>query len=291
MKQSMVFLKDVSLYWYRNQAGRLSAALTFYTLASLTPMMVLLLAVAGLFFNPERAATLLTGPVSVAIGAENTFILQRVIDNAYDPKSNITAGLISAAIIVITGSELFRQLGFTLNTFWQTPDKKEDLPIVRKILSVVGNHLLYRLRAFVLVLGAGLLMLVTLILSAGFEIAENLLGNMVDTPYGLLTWGNRAFTFLSTTLLFALIFRYIPKLNMSWRSVRGGALVTAVLFVVLQHLFGLYLSSRSLGSAFGAAGSLVVMLFWVYYTVQGMFFGAAWVKVSEIIKSRDNMPR
>ena len=276
----MGFFKDVALYWYRNEAGRLSAALTYYALASLTPMLILLMAVAGLFFNPERAGRLLTGPVSVAIGSENTFILQRVVENAYNPSSNITAGLISAAIIIITGSELFRQLGFTLNTFWQTPEKKTELPIVKKILVVTGKHILYRLRAFVLVLGAGLLMLVTLLLSAGFEIAEELLGNMVDTPYAMLTWGNRAFTFFSTMLLFLLIFRYIPQLNMSWRSIRSGALVAATLFLLLQRLFSLYLSSRSLGSAFGAAGSLVVLLFWVYYSIQGMFFGAAWTFVA-----------
>ncbi len=286
MRSFLRFIKDVALYWHRNQAIRLSAALTFYVMASLTPLLVLLLAVASLFFNPERAGQLLTGPVSVAIGSENTFILQRVIENAYDPKSNITASLISAGLIVITGSELFRQLGFALNSFWQTPEKKDDLPVVQKLLVVVAKHLLYRLRAFVLVLGAGLLMLVTLLLSAGIEIAERLLGNIVDTPYPLLAWSNRIISFSAAMVLFALIFRYVPKLKMTWQAVWTGGLVTAVLFTLLQHLFSLYLSSRTIGSAYGAAGSLVIMLFWVYYSIQAMFFGAAWT--SEMSKRIDH---
>lgn len=128
MKAKLSFLKDVILYWHRNQAVRLSAALTYYALASLTPMLVLLLSVAGLFFNPERAATILTGPVSVAIGIENTFILQNVVENAYDPARTITAGILSVLIIIVTGSELFRQLGFTLNTFWQTQRPQTTIP-------------------------------------------------------------------------------------------------------------------------------------------------------------------
>ena len=151
-------IKDVALYWHRNQAGRLSAALTFYTMASLTPMLVLLLAIVGQFYNPTRAASLLTGPVSVAIGADNTNVLRRIIENANDPGASLTAGTISIVIIIITGSELMRQLGFTLNSFWQTPEKKADLPVLKKVLQVVGKHILYRLRAFGLVMAAGLVM-------------------------------------------------------------------------------------------------------------------------------------
>ena len=287
--RSVNFLKDTLLYWHRNQAARLSAALTYYAMASLTPMLVLLIALAGLFFTPERAGRLLTGPVSVAIGAENTFILQRLIENAYDPPSNVTAGVISVLILIITGSELFRQIGFTLNSFWQTPDDKQELPVVRKVLLVVANHILYRMRAFTLVLGTGLVMLGTLILSAALGIAENLVGNMVDMPYAVLAWTNRAFSAFSAFVFFGLVFRYVPKLNMAWKAIWSGALISTILFIVLQHLFSLYIATRSLGSAFGAAGSLVVMLFWVYYSIQGLFFGAAWTRVMhERILSRKN---
>lgn len=276
MKAGLNFLKDVVLYWHRNQAMRLSAALTYYALASLTPMLVLLIAIAGLVLNPARAGGLLTGPVSVAIGAENTYILRSLLENAYNPGQNITAGIISVLVIAITGSELFRQLGFTLNAFWKTEDPPNDNPLVRKILITVGRHILYRIRAFFLVMGAGLLTIGTVLLATGLEVAERLLGKMVPAPYVLYMWTNGIFGLLTSFLLFALIYRYIPRRNMAWKAVWSGAFIGAALYTTLQHLFSLYLTSTTLGSAFGAAGALVVLLFWVYYSMQTLFFGAAW---------------
>lgn len=276
MKAKFSFLKDVILYWHRNQAMRMSAALTYYALASLTPMFVLLLSLAGLFINPQKAGTILTGPVALAIGTENTRILQTVVDNAYDPERTITAGVLSMLIIILTGSELFRQLGFTLNAFWQTSSPPTNHPLVRKILVTVRNHLLYRIRAFFLVLSAGFLMIGTVLVSTGLELAETLLGNMLPIPYDLYTWINRLFGLAVSFLLFAWIYRFVPHRNMPWAAVWPGALVAALLFTLLQHFFSLYLSSTTLGKAFGPAGALVVLLFWVYYSMQTLFFGAAW---------------
>lgn len=148
--------------------------------------------------------------------------------------------------------------------------------MIRKILVTVRNHILQRIRAFFLVLSAGFLMIGTVLLSTGLELTETLLGNMLPAPYGLYTWINRLFGLAVSFLLFAWIYRFVPRRNMPWAAIWPGALVAALLFTLIQHLFSLYLSSTTLGNAFGLAGALVVMLFWVYYSMQTLFFGAAW---------------
>lgn len=268
-------VRDAALYWNRNDASRHAAALTYYALASMASLILLLLAAASAFFNPERVSRFLVSPVAAAIGPDNSQFIQSLVQSYYDPEASVTLGAFSLLIILNTGSNLFIQLGASLNEFLNIPGRTEELPPVRQVL----RALLGRLRAFAYVLGAELLILVGLFASTGLQIAQSWIEPYVQVPLGIYAWVSRLVSMGIAVLMLALIYRLMPRERMPWRAVMSGALIAGLLFIVLQELMRLYLASAGIGSAFGAAGSVVVFLFWVYYSVQALFFGAAAARV------------
>ena len=268
-------IRDTAVYWHRNQAARLSAALTYYALASMASLVILLMAIAGLFFNPERVSRFLVSPVAAAIGEENSGFIQDLVQNYYNPGASFTAGALSILIIINTGSNLFSQLGFSLNRFLNLNDPPPNFTPRRQILIVIGG----RLKDFAFVLGAEVLIIGGLLASTVLQLANERIGHIIDLPFNAYQWGSRLISVSLAVVMLALVYRLMPGKRMAWRAVWSGAIVGGLLFTLLQNLMGYYLSSAGVGSAFGAAGSLVVFLFWVYYSIQAMFFGAAFAHV------------
>jgi membrane protein len=272
---ALKLIRDTALYWHRNQAPRRSAALTYYALASLASLIILLLSAASLFFNPERVSRFLVSPVAIAIGEENSSFIQNLVQNYYKPEASYTAGAISILIILNTGSNLFIQLGYTLNRFLDLEIQPPDVQPYRRFRRLLGG----RLKAIALVLGAEVLILAGLFASTGLQFAEERIGNIFDLPFNAYQWGGRLLSVALAVIMMALTYRFVPANQMGWRAVWSGALVAGLLLTLLQGLMSVYLGSAGMGSAFGAAGSLVVFMYWVYYSIQALFFGAAWAKV------------
>ena len=265
-------IRDTAVFWSRNQAARRSAALTYYALASMASLLILLLSAAGLFFNPERVSRFLISPVATAIGEDNSQFIQDLVQNYYNPEASFTAGALSVLIILNTGSNLFIQLDFSLNRFLKIDVSPPDIPPVRQILHTIVE----RLKAFAYVLGAEVMILAGLFATVGLQFADERIGNLIDLPFNAYQWSSRLLRVALAVAMLALIYRYLPEKRMSWRAVWSGAAIAGLLFTLLQGLMSYYLGSAGIGSAFGAAGSLVVFLYWVYYSIQTLFFGAAW---------------
>ena len=225
----------------------------------------------------------------MAIGAENARSIQNILENAYNPSGNITAGVFSILVTVVTGSELFRRLSLSLNEFLLHEEETPDLDPEDRLRQAVFRILRQRLRAFLIVLGAGLLLITGLVASTLLGAGQEYLGNFVDFPFALAAWGSRAFTLVFVTILFGLTYSYATRRDLETASAWQGAFIAGLIFTVLQEFLGAFLVSNRLNTTYGAAASLVVLLFWMYYSMQVLFFGAAWAKTVDVgVKSGDD---
>lgn len=267
-KQARGFLKETFDEWKDDNALQWGAALAYYATLSLAPLLLVLVSVTGIFYGREAASGKLVEKFQTWAGPDVAESLSSILENAGQPGSGWAAAL-GFLVLLLGASGLFTQLKNALNHFWDL-ESNGGGGWKRGLLRKIGDRLL----AFGMVLLSGLLVLATLasstLLSALTDYAETLL------PFG--KWLARGLqlglTLAVFTLLVALLFRLLPDGEITWGDVWVGAIVTAVLFVLGQWVLGLYLSHSSVGSAFGAAGSLIVLLVWIYYTAQILFVGA-----------------
>ena len=263
-------LKAASKDWVEDKAPRLGAALAYYTVFSLAPLMLIVIAVAGFFFGQEAAQNQLVGQLRGMVGQQGAEALQSMIQNASKPSHGIVASIVGFAILLFGASGVFGQLQDSLNTIWEVKPKPG-----RGIWGFIKSRFL----SFAMVLGIGFLLLVSLVLTAVLAAV----GGMFEGVFGEMQFLFQAFNFLLSfaviTVLFAMIFKLLPDAEIAWRDVWVGAIITALLFTVGKILIGLYLGRGSATSAFGGAASLVVLLIWIYYSAQILFFGAEFTQV------------
>lgn len=261
-------LKTTFKEWQDDEASLLAAALSYYTAVSVAPLLVVAIVVAGLFLNnQESARTELLQQIESAVGPQGTEFIAGVIENADQPSTGTIAGLLSIATLLWASTNLFSQLQTSLNKIWDVERKPGS------ILSTIRE----RFFSFSLVLGIGFLLLVSLVLSAALTVLGDSFSHLLPGAAWLWQVVNFAVSFGVITLLFGLIYKILPDAEIAWRDVWLGAAVTALLFTVGKSLLGLYLANA--GSSYGAAGSLVVFLLWVYYSAQILFMGAEFTQV------------
>jgi membrane protein len=263
-------LKETYLAWSEDNASRLAASLSYYTAISIAPLLIVIIAIAGLFAGTQQAQTQLVGQIQGLVGAEGAKVVQTVIDNADRPSVASVAGLISLVMLLWGASNVFAELQASLNRIWGVETQHGQGVLVT---------LKDRFFSFAMVVVMGFLLLVSLVVSAVLSALGNYLSGLL--PGGDLLWQvlNFLISFAVITLLFGLMFKVLPDAKSAWRDIWLGAAVTALFFVIGKSLIGLYLGTQSLGSAYGAAGSLVVLLLWVYYSAQIFFFGAEFTQV------------
>lgn len=269
-RQAYELLKDTAVEWLDDKAPRLAASLAFYTLLSLAPMLVLSVSVAGLVFGEEAARGEIAGQLNGMLGDSGAVAIQGVLASARTPSSGVLGTIIGIAIALFGASGVFGELQGTLNQIWNVDTKPG-----RGVKGFVRD----RFFSFTLVLGVAFLLLVSLVLSAalaaiGAYFSKSLAG-------GATVWQvvNFSISIAVLTGLFALIFKVVPDVKVAWRDVWRGAVLTAVLFTIGKFLIGLYLGRSSVASPFGAAGSVVALVVWVYYSAQILFFGAELTQV------------
>ncbi len=251
--------------WNLHDAPRLGAALAFYTILSLAPLVILVVAVAAMVFGPSLAQDQILNQVREMIGSRGAEAVKATIDHAREPTSGLLASAVGILTLFFGASGVFLELRSALNLIWEvTPPEDEG------ILDLVKQ----RFFSFGMILAIGFLLLVSLVLSAALAAAGKFFGDLLPMPEEVLSTMNFLVSFAAIGVLFGLIFRYVPDKRIPWRGIWMGAVVTAFLFSIGKSLIGLYLGKASVGSAYGAAGSVIVVIVWVYYSSMIFFFGA-----------------
>src|ERR1039457_4391012 len=263
-------LKQTASEWMDQNMSRLGAALAFYTLFAIAPLFVIVLAIAGLWFGEEAARRELFSQVSGLVGSEGGEAIQALVSAARKPTTGAWATGTAVVTLFVGATGVFVQLQDALNSIWG---------VRRKPGRGLRNFIKDRLLSFALIVGIGFLLLVSLILSAGLSALGNFMTGLLPAQATLWQWINFGVSFGVITLLFAIIFKVLPDVKIAWRDVWIGALLTALLFNLGKYLLGLYLGRSSVTSAYGAAGSLVIVLLWVYYSAQILFFGAKFTQL------------
>ena len=255
--------------WFNHRASSKGAALAFYTAFSMAPILVLVIAVAGFFWGAEAAQGQLLSELRGLMGEQGAEAIQLVLAGAKDKESGIWSTIIATILLLVGATTVFAELKDSLDEIWQVPPTKD------KTWWVI---LRTRLLSFGLILVLAFLLMVSLVVSAGLTVAENYVGGLWKDATVLLKWLSWLISFLVIAVLFGVIYKLLPRIKLSWRDVTIGALGTAALFTLGKLLIGLYIGNSGVASSFGAAGSMVALLLWLYYSAQIFFLGAEFAR-------------
>lgn len=253
-----------------NKVPKLGAALAYYTVFSLAPLLLIAIAVAGLIFGPDAASGRIYDEVKGLIGGQGAELLQTAIKNSSNKSSGILAAILSLITLGIGATAVFIELQDSLDMIWKVKPKSN-----KPIMSFVRTRLI----SFALVVGMGFLLLVSLVISAALTALNQFLTDLAFIPLWVLQIFNIVFSLFVIFILFSMIYKILPDVKLSWKDVRIGAIVTTLLFVAGKYLIGLYLGKSTISSTYGAAGSFAVLLVWVYYSSQILFIGAVFTYV------------
>jgi len=267
-------LKKTFNAWIDDNATRLGASLAFYTMLSLAPLLIVVVAVAALAFGQKAAQGQLIWEIQDLVGKEGALAIQGLIQSAYSPAAGTTATVLGVLTLVFGASGVVAELRDALNIIWHVPSAA-TFSSLRGFLRLIRE----RFYLFGLILGVGFLLLVSLALNAAIATLGSLFGSLLPASESLLHLAVFLISFLVITFLFAAIYKFLPDVRLQWSDVMVGACFTSLLFTVGKQLIGIYLGKASFGSAYGAAGSLVIVLVWVYYSAQLFFFGAVFTKI------------
>jgi membrane protein len=252
-----------------DKVPRLAAALSYYTLLSLSPLLVLTVAVVGLVFGDQAARGQIAAQLQQVFGPEAGEAIQTMVANAKEPGSGVLGTIFGVVVLLFGASGVFGELQDSMNTIWEVAPKPG-----RGILGVVRDRFL----SFTMVLGVAFMLLVSLVISAALSALGNWLSEFVGVEW-LWQGVNFIVSLGMITVLFALLFKVVPDVKIRWRDVWMGAAVTAALFTIGKFLIGLYVGKAGVASPYGAAGSLVVIVVWVFYSAHILFIGAEFTQV------------
>jgi len=256
--------------WSRDHAMLLAAAISFSTVFSLAPLLIITIAIAGLAFGPEAARGSIVAQFGHLVGPDAAAQIQTMVERAYQPKTGLIAGTVGLVNLLVGAMGAFGALKISLNTVWRIK------PVKRR---GIWGFLRDRVLNLAMILGIAFLFLVSLVVSAGLAGLGEWLGSVLDVPAPLLFVVNILLSLTVTALLFGMLFRFLPDRAIAWRDVRVGALVTAVLFAIGKEGIGFYLGRSNVSSVYGAAGSLAVLFVWIYYSAAIFLFGAEFTEV------------
>lgn len=262
-------IRETFSEWDKDNVSRLSAALAYYTIFSLAPLLILVVAVASLFFGTGTARQTLLYQAGKIIGPTGAEYLGYLIQAASQHSSGLLASLFGIGTLLVGATSGFVELQQALNTVWKAEPQGNG----------VRYFIRYRLFSFALILTLGFLLLAMVILSAVLSGMDKYLSHIVPAYFHFLTYANMAFSFSITLVLLAAIYKILPDTKILWRDVWVGAAVAAFLFSVGRYLIGFYLGRSSFASVYGAAGSFALILFWIYCSAQIFFFGAEFTEV------------
>src|SRR6202158_2137349 len=254
----------------KDKVPRMGAALAYYTIFSLAPLLVIAIAIAGFVFGAEAVQGQIMGQIQGLIGPESARAVQTMIQSAHKPAHGVIATIVGLAVLLLGASGVFTEMQDALNTIWKVdPASKAG----------VWNLVRSRFLSFGMVLGIGFLLLVSLLLSAALSAAAGYISGFISVPPAVLHAVDFLFSLFFIAVLMALIFKLLPDVKIAWSDVWVGAMLTSLLFTTGKFLIGFYIGKSVTMSAYGAAGSVVIILAWIYYSAQLLYFGAEFTHV------------
>lgn len=256
--------------WLKHNASRLGAALAFYTLWSIAPLVILAVSIASLLFSKSTAQAHLLDEVQRLVGFQGRESVQSILQSGQKFSTGVFSGVLGLVTLVSGASGVFQELRSDLNEIWGANPQGS---------SGIKGMLRERIFSFGLVLSVGFVLLVSLLVSAALAAVSKFFAGLLPIPAPVFAVLNELISLVGIALLFACILKFVPACRVDWKDVRVGAAVTAVLFVIGKTLLGIYLGRSTTASSYGAAGSLVVLVIWVYYSAQIFYFGAEFTHV------------
>lgn len=256
--------------WSSDNVPRLGASLAYYTLFSIGPVLIIAIAVAGFVFGAEAVRGQIVDQLQGTVGAEGAKVVQDLVENASRPGRGAIALTVGSITFLLAATGVFLELQYALNTIFRVKAKKDG---------GISGMVKARIRSFGLVLSIGFVLMVSLGVSAVLSAASAYLGDSARLSSMIWQVLNIAVSFGVITLLFALIYRVLPDVKLLWRDVWVGSLTTALLFTIGKQLLAVYLGHSSTTSSYGAAGSVIIVLLWVYYSAQIILFGAELTRI------------
>lgn len=271
LNEAWLITKQAVTAWVDDFAPSMGAALAYYTIFSLAPMLIIVIAIAGFFFGQNTAQGEIIQQLRDLVGDTGAIAIEGLLKSVSEPSKGIVAATIGTLTLMIGATAVFGELQSALDRIWKVPAEAKR--------GGIWQVLRKRLLSFGMVMGLGFMLLISLVLSAALAALGKWSGNILGNWGLVLEILNMAVSFTVVTALFAMIYKFMPRASIPWRDVWIGAAVTALLFTLGKFLIGLYLGGTSMASGFGAAGSLVILLAWIYYSAQIFLLGAefTWV--------------
>jgi membrane protein len=272
-------LKEALTSWWNDQAPSKGAALAYYSLFSIAPLLFLIISIAGLFFGPDAVRGMVFAQIASLMGQNGAEAVQEMLAHVSEPKTGAWATVASIAVLLFGASTVFGQLQTALDTIWRVPEAEKEKDQASGLWTFIRSRLL----TFGMVLGLAFLVTVSLVLSSALSALGKWWGGLFGGWEAVAHVLDLVVNFGVLTVVFGAIYKLMPRAHIQWRDVWVGGFVTALLFVIGKFLIGLYLGKSDVGSSFGAFGSLVIVMVWVYYSAQIFLLGAefTWVYAHE----------
>ncbi|HEV7394542.1 MAG TPA: YihY/virulence factor BrkB family protein [Burkholderiales bacterium] len=264
-KNIWILTKAAASSWVDDYAQSMGAALAYYTMLSIAPFLLIVISLAGMIFGVEAARGEIAAQLQGLMGREGAEAVQKLLESASKPAESMTAAVAGLVLLLVGATSVFAELQDALDRIWRAPKRSR-----RGIWSLLRARLL----SFGTIAGISFLMMVSLVVSAALAAIGKLWGPRFSDWQSLVAVVNVVFSYVLTTTVFAMIYKVMPRVKVAWRDVFIGATVTALLFTIGKSLIGLYIGRSGLTSGFGAAGSLVMAMVWVYYSAQIFLLGA-----------------
>jgi membrane protein len=268
-----ILLSESFSVWQRHNGSRLAASLSFYTLLSLTPLLLIVVSIAGLVFGRQAAQSQLLWQIQQLVGSQGANAIQPLLQGARHTPQGVLATVLGLLTFLFGASGVLVELRNALNTIWEAPERN------RPGLQMIAYLVRERLMTFGLVLSIGFLLIVSLAINAWIAALGTFSAQHLKGFEGLLQLLNSLISLIVITGLFAAIYKILPEVRIEWEDVIPGSVVTSLLFTAGKFLIGLYLGKATFASTYGAAASVVILIVWVYYSAQIFFFGAAFTRV------------
>ena len=280
LQETWVLIKTALTSWSDDYAQSMGAALAYYSLFSIAPLLIIVISIAGLVFGEDAARGQITGQLQSLMGAQGALAVQSLLESVNKPAQGITATAIGLVLLLIGATSVFGELQDSLDRIWRAP---------ARVGGGLWNLFRARLLSFGMIMGIGFLLMVSLVFSAALTAITNWWGPVFAGWEFVANIVNFIFSFVMATGMFAMIYKIMPRVRVRWDEVWIGAAITAVLFTIGKFLIGLYIGRSGVATAFGTAGSLVALLVWVYYSAQIFLMGAEFTwAYSHIFGSRKN---
>lgn len=271
IRQEWHLVRKTIAAWIDDYAPSMGAALAFYTMFSIAPLLLIIIAVAGWFFGAEAARGEILTQMEGLLGKEGATMIEGLIKAASSPEQSAVATVIGVVMLMIGATSVFGELQDALDRIWRAPVKVKTTGLFRLLRT--------RLLSFGMIFGIAFLLMVSLVVSAGLSALGKWWGPMFGEWETIAQLVDFFVSFALITVLFALIYKFMPRVRIAWHDVWFGAAFTSLLFTIGKLLIGLYIGKSGVASVFGAAGSLAVLLLWVYYSAQIFLLGAEYTRV------------